>query len=52
MCEPKWGQRLRLNEKGPHGLIDLNILSLVGGTALEGLGDVTLLEEVCGWASL
>ena len=41
-----------LNDNGPYRLICLNAWFPVGGTILEGLGGVVLLEEVChrGWA--
>lgn len=35
-----------LNDNGPHKLMCLNALSLVGGTIWEGIRGVALLEEV------
>ena len=36
-----------MNENEPHGLIDLNVWSSVGGTVWEELEGVALLEEMC-----
>lgn len=38
-----------LNEKNPHKLIYLNAWSPGGGTVLDGLEGVAMLEEVCHW---
>lgn len=41
-----------LNENGHHRILCLNIRSLNWWAILEGLGGMTLLEDVCHWGGI